>query len=135
MIASSIITLGSLPVYSVLYRQFSAVGLVMASDLGIAANCLAVALLLHRRNLVLLGGLELKEIGKALAIAVIAGWVSLEIIRLVQLNGSKVADLKALGLISLSWAGVVGLGLWLTKSKLPGDLRRKGKLATSQSEP
>jgi putative peptidoglycan lipid II flippase len=135
MIASSIITLASLPVYSLLYRQFSAVGLVMASDLGIAANCLAVALLLHRRNLVPLGGLELKEIGKALAIAVIAGWVSLEITRSVQVNGSKVADLKALGLISLSWAGCVGVGLWLTKSRLPGELRRKGKVATSQSEP
>ena len=130
MIASSIITLASLPVYSLLYRQFSAVGLVMASDLGIAANCLAVAVLLHRRNLVPLGGLEWKEIGKALAIAVVAGWASLEITRLVDLNGSKVADLKALGLISLSWAGVVGVGLWLTKSKLPGDLRRKGKVAT-----
>jgi putative peptidoglycan lipid II flippase len=135
MIASSVITLASLPVYSLLYRQFSAVGLVMASDLGIAANCVAVALLLHRRNLVPLGGLELKEIGKALAISVIAGWVSLEITRLVQLNGSKVADLKALGLMSLSWAGVVGVGLWLVKSKLPRDLRRKGKVATSQSEP
>jgi len=135
MIASSIITIASLPVYSLLYRQFSAVGLVMASDLGIAGNCLAVAVLLHRRNLVPLGGLEWKEIGKALAIAVFAGWVSLEITRLVQVNGSKVADIKALGLISLSWAGVVGLGLWLTKSKLPGDLRRKGRVAASQSEP
>jgi hypothetical protein len=133
MIASSIITLASLPVYSLLYRQFSAVGLVMASDLGIAANCLAVAVLLHRRNLVALGGLEWREIGKALAIAVVAGWASLEVTRLVELNGSKVADLKALGLISLCWVGVVGLGLWLTKSKLPGDLRRKGKVATSQS--
>jgi putative peptidoglycan lipid II flippase len=135
MIASSIITLGSLPVYSLLYRQFSAVGLVMASDLGIAANCLAVAVLLHRRNLVALGGLEWREIGKALAIAVVAGWASLEVTRLVELNGSKVADLKALGLISLCWVGVVGLGLWLTKSKLPGDLRGKGKVATAQSEP
>src|SRR6058998_1592021 len=51
MIASTLITLASLPVYSALYRTFSAVGLVIASDLGIAANCLGIAFLLHRRNL------------------------------------------------------------------------------------
>jgi len=61
MIASSIITLASLPVYSILYRQFSAVGLVAASDLGIATNCLAIAFLLHKRGLVPVAGLEWKD--------------------------------------------------------------------------
>src|SRR5262249_55643038 len=52
MIASTVITLASLPMYSALFRAFSTVGLVIASDLGIAANCLGVAFLLHRRGLV-----------------------------------------------------------------------------------
>src|SRR5216117_3336065 len=60
MIASSVITLASLPVYSLLFHHFSAMGLVIASDLGIAANCLGIAFLLHRRNLVPAGNLEWK---------------------------------------------------------------------------
>jgi len=28
-------------------------------------------------------------------------------------------------LITLTWAGAVAAGLWLTRSKLPGDLRRR----------
>src|SRR5215813_3926160 len=69
MIASTVITLASLPVYSVLYRQLSAIGLVIASDLGIAGNCLITAYLLHRRSLVPAGGLDWKEIGKALLVS------------------------------------------------------------------
>ena len=125
MIASSVITLASLPMYSALYRNFSAVGLVVASDLGIAANWLAVAFLLHKRNLVPLGGLEWKEIGKALVISVLAGALSWEVARLVQMQGSRVADMKALALMVVSWAGAVAGGLWLTKSTLLQDLRRR----------
>jgi len=125
MIASSVITLASLLVYSAFYRTLAAVGLVIASDVGIAANCLAIAFLLHRRKLVPADGLEWKEIGKALLISIFAGLISLGVARLVDLNGSRVADLKALGLISSTWAGAVALGLWATKSKLPLDLRRK----------
>ena len=125
MIASSVITLASLPMYSTLYRNFSAVGLVAASDLGIAANCLTIAFLLHQRNLVPAGGLEWKELGKAFLISVLAAGLSVQIAKLVDLHGSRMADLKALGLISVSWMGAVAFGLRLTKSKLAADLRRR----------
>jgi putative peptidoglycan lipid II flippase len=125
MIASSVITLASLPIYSALYRNYSAVGLVAASDLGIAANCLAIAFLLHRRNLVPVDGLEWKELGKAFGIAVLAGALSWEVARLVQLEGSRVADLKALALMVVTWAGAVAVGLRLTKSTLLTDLQRR----------
>src|ERR1700688_4817962 len=49
MVASSLITIASLPTYRALYHPFSAIGLALASDLGIAANCLAMAILLHQR--------------------------------------------------------------------------------------
>jgi putative peptidoglycan lipid II flippase len=127
MIASTVITIASLPIYSALYHAFSARGLVIASDIGIAANCLAVALLLHYRKLVSLGALEWKEIGKALLISVIAGFLGWELIKFINPSGSRLADLEALVLISAVWAAVVGLGLWLMKSKLPRDLRRKKK--------
>jgi hypothetical protein len=33
--------------------------------------------------------------------------------------------MKALALISITWAAAVAAGLWITKSKLPADLRRR----------
>src|ERR1700685_2231538 len=45
MVASSLITVASLPMYRALYHAFSSVGLALASDLGIAGNCLAIAIL------------------------------------------------------------------------------------------
>jgi len=44
---------------------------------------------------------------------------------LVPLHGSRTADLESLALITAVWAGVVGLGLWLLKAKLPYDLRQR----------
>ncbi|MCU1272285.1 MAG: integral rane protein MviN [Acidobacteriaceae bacterium] len=125
MISSTVITVVSLPVYSALYRTFSASGLVIASDLGIAANCIAVAILLHQRGLVPLRGLEWREIGKALLVALAAGFLGWQATKLINLSGSRVADLEALVLLSGVWAVAVVLGLWLTKSKLPRDMRRK----------
>src|SRR5437773_5571503 len=51
MIASSLITVASIPMYFALCRAFSTVGLAMASDVGMMANTLALAVLLHRRKL------------------------------------------------------------------------------------
>ena len=40
-------------------------------------------------------------------------------------HGSRVADLLQLGLVSVTWAAAVAAGLWLLRSELPGDLRRR----------
>jgi putative peptidoglycan lipid II flippase len=125
MLASSAITVASLPVYSALYHVLSARGLVMASDLGIAANCIVIAFLLDRRGLVPLAGLRWKELGKALLIAVAAGWLSMHVAAMVKLEGNRLADLEGLGLATVSWAAAVSLGLWLTRSTLPQDLARR----------
>src|SRR5262249_50075582 len=61
MIASTVVMLASLPVYSILFRTHGAVGLVIASDIGIAANCLTIAVLVDRRKLVLGGQLDWSE--------------------------------------------------------------------------
>jgi hypothetical protein len=42
-----------------------------------------------------------------------------------MVTGSRGADIEALGLIAITWAGAVAAGLWLTRSQLPGDLRRR----------
>jgi putative peptidoglycan lipid II flippase len=125
MVASSLITLASIPMYSALFRHFSTVGLAMASDLGIVANTLALALLLHRRGVVRVDGLHWAEIGKAGIVATAAGLLSYEVARRLVVSNSRIADLKALGLITVTWAGAVAAGLWLSRSALPGDLRRR----------
>lgn len=125
MLASSVITAASIAMYSALFHQFSTVGLVVASDLGIAANCLGTAFLLHKRGLVPMDQLDWKEIGKAFAISLVAGAVGLQLTKVIGVHGSRVADVQALGLVGVTWAMIVALGLWLMKSKLPQDFRRR----------
>lgn len=129
MIASTLITLASIPVYRMLFHAFSTVGLAMASDLGIGANTLAIAFLLHHRKLVSFGGLQWKELGKASITAIVAGGISYEVGKTVGFRGGRVADFKALALITVTWAAAVAIGLWITRSQLPADLRRRKKTA------
>jgi putative peptidoglycan lipid II flippase len=128
MVAVSVITAASLPVYSILFHAFGVVGLAWASDIGIGVNLLALALLLHRKKLVSLGELRWGELGKAAITAVIAGGISFEVAKIVPItpgHGSRVADLSQLALVSVTWAAAVAAGLWLLRSELPGDLRRR----------
>ena len=129
MVASSLITLASLPIYSLLFRTMSVTGLAIASDLGITANAIAIAGLLHLRGMVPLTGLNWKELGKSTIVGAVAGGLSFEVARVVTLDGSRRADLSALALSSLTWAAAVAAGLWLLRSELPGDLRRKRQSA------
>jgi putative peptidoglycan lipid II flippase len=129
MAAVSIITAASLPLYSTLFHAFGVVGLAWASDIGIGVNLLALAWLLHYRKLVLLGELRWGELGKTVLTAVVAGAISFQVAKLVPLStaghGSRLADLTQLALVSVTWAAAVAAGLWLLRSELPGDLRRR----------
>jgi putative peptidoglycan lipid II flippase len=125
MIAATALTVASLPLYSALFHSFSVTGLAMASDFGIVANTVILALLLHRRGLVPISDLKWSGLGKAAITAVIAGWLAHRVSQLIPLNGSRLADIKALLLVSLTWAAGVAAGLWLLRSDLPGQLRRR----------
>jgi len=126
MVASSIITLASLPVYSALYHALSTVGLAIASDVGIVANTLVLAWLLHQRGLIPANELAWGELGKAGLTAVFAGILGQRVANLV-VPGSRSADLGNFALGAITWAATVALGLWLTRSRLLSDLRqRKG---------
>ncbi|PYX39202.1 MAG: virulence factor MviN [Acidobacteria bacterium] len=125
MVACTLVTLASLAVYRALFHSMSVVGLAIASDIGIIANTIAAALLLHRRKLVSLGDLPWVELGKATLVAAIAGALAWQVSHLIPLRGSRTADLESLGLSSITWAGAVAAGLWLLRSDLPQSLRRK----------
>jgi putative peptidoglycan lipid II flippase len=125
MVASTLITIASLPMYAALYHAFSTPGLAIASDLGILANTVVVALLLHQRKLVPIDGLQWGELGKAALAAAVAGLLSYRVASGVVVQGSRLADIKSLALTTLTWAGAVAAGLWLTRSQLLMDLRRR----------
>ena len=129
MVAVSVITLASMPVYSVLFHTFGVVGLAWASDVGIGINLLALAFLLHYRKLVSLSEMRWRELGKAALTAAVAGGISYEVAKVVPFAtsglGSRIADLTKLALVSVTWAAAVAAGLWLLRSELPGDLRRR----------
>jgi putative peptidoglycan lipid II flippase len=129
MAAVTIITAASLPLYSLLFRHYGVVGLAFASDSGIGANLLALAILLHYRGMVRLGGLRWGELGKSAVTAVIAGGISLEVVRSamssIPIRNGRLSDVVELLLISITWAAATALGLWLLRSQLPGDLRRR----------
>jgi putative peptidoglycan lipid II flippase len=125
MIATSLITVASLPMYALLFRTLSITGLAIASDLGITANALTIAMLLHIRGMVPFGGMNWKELSKAALVGAVSGGLSYEVMRTITLDGSRRADLLALALGSLTWAAAVAAGLWLLRSELPADLHRK----------
>jgi putative peptidoglycan lipid II flippase len=133
MVAVTLITSASLPVYSLLFHKYGVVGLAFASDIGIGANLLALACLLHYRKMVSLRTLRWDELGKSALTAVVAGVISLEVAKIVPLpaqgHGSRLTDVLQLALISVTWAAATAVGLWLLKSQLPNDLRRRKKIA------
>ena len=133
MVAGTVVTLASLPVYSWMFDTLGVVGLAIASDIGIAAHTLVLGVLLDRRRLVPAGAMPWLEISKALATALVAGAAAFGASRVIALDGSRAADFAVLGIVSITWAGAVAAGLWLTRSELPGLLRRPGG-AISPSE-
>lgn len=81
MIAGTVVTAISLPIYAVLFRLHGAMGLAMASDVGIALQTLSIAVLLHRRHMVSLASLDYAELGRCLVAAVtacLAAWLTVK---------------------------------------------------------
>jgi putative peptidoglycan lipid II flippase len=125
MLAATVVTVLSLPVYWWLFHSFSTTGLAIASDVGIAANTLVLAVLLHRQKVVSLRELPWTELGKAFITAVLAGALAYRVSATVSVSGSQKQSLAALGLATLTWAAAVAVGLWFTRSRLLSDLRRR----------
>jgi putative peptidoglycan lipid II flippase len=73
MAAGTVVTLISLPIYYLLYHVQGAMGLAVASDVGIALQTLALAVLLHQRRMVSLASLDYLEMGRCLLAAVVGG--------------------------------------------------------------
>jgi putative peptidoglycan lipid II flippase len=73
MAAGTVVTLVSLPIYYSLYHGYGAIGLAVASDLGIALQTVVLAVLLHWRRMVSLASLDYAEMGRCLLAAAVSG--------------------------------------------------------------
>jgi putative peptidoglycan lipid II flippase len=129
MVASTLIVIASLPMYSAMFRHFDVAGLAMASDLGILLHTVVLAWLLSRKKLVTLTGLPWGELAKALGTAIFAGASCYAVALRVVVHGNWKMDLRSLALIGLTWVAAIALGLWLTRSRLWSELRNRKQTA------
>jgi putative peptidoglycan lipid II flippase len=83
------------PVSWLLYHAAGAIGLSLASDIAILLQTAALALLLHRRRMVRLSGLERAELGRAV-LATVASLMALYGLRYLLPSSSRIADVIVL---------------------------------------
>ncbi|HUY81728.1 MAG TPA: lipid II flippase MurJ [Acidobacteriaceae bacterium] len=121
MIAGTIVTAISLPVYWWLYKTIGPAGLAIASDIGILIQTLTLAMLLHSRRMVSLGGLQY---GELLRSAVAAGTVCAVLITLRHFapTTSRLRELELLFVGAAIWVGISAGVLKVTGSALPEEL-------------
>jgi putative peptidoglycan lipid II flippase len=122
MVAGTIIVLASLPLYGWLYRTHGAMGLVAASNLGILAHTLALAILLNRSGLVPLRGLEWRELLRALVAALASRAALLGLGHVMRTPVGILSNAVALLAGTALWLAVCWLALKLTGSQLPQTL-------------
>jgi putative peptidoglycan lipid II flippase len=126
MAAGTVVTLISLPIYYSLYHGYGAIGLAVASDIGIALQTVALAVLLHQRHRVSLASLDYEEMGRCLLAAVTSGagvgllfgWLG-GVLHTAMPGQIRWIDLAVLVAGTALWALVVKWVLEKTGSALP----------------
>ncbi|MGC2161152.1 MAG: lipid II flippase MurJ, partial [Silvibacterium sp.] len=121
MIAGTIVTVLSVPIYWSLYKSIGPAGLAIASDVGILIQTLTLAVLLHRRRMVSLRGLEYPELLRSV---LAAGVVYVALAALVHFahTTSRLRELGLLLIATVLWFGISALILKVTGSALPEQL-------------
>lgn len=121
MIAGTIVVILSLPIYWSLYRAYGATGLAIASDIGITIQTLALAVMLDRRGMARLNGLDYRELWKA-AFAAMISFAAIATLRHYVDARGRWQDLLLLAAATIIWGAVAALALKLTGSALPSQL-------------
>jgi len=128
MVAGTVITVISLPIYAAFNHWQGTAGLAIASDIGIALQTVTLGILLHKRRMVSLASLDYAELGRCLAAGVVAGGVVWGAVaasaRLIH-NQTRWIDLVQLILGSALWLVVAGLALDKLGSALPRAMMKK----------
>jgi putative peptidoglycan lipid II flippase len=123
--AGWIVTLISIPIYALLFHTIGLKGLTIASDIGIVIQTLTLAVLLHRRGLVRLSGLEGKELAGALLAAIISFAGATATVRLLPSHHGHAGDLITIAATTVVWTVLAIATLHLTGSKLLSQLRSR----------
>ena len=124
MLAGTIITALSIPIYWALHQRFGVIGLPWASNIAIAIQTSTLAVLAHRRSLVPLSGLEFTEIGRSL-LAAFVSFVGIELLlHVVPHSTTQIGNLITIVLGSIAWVALCVATPYLSGSKLISQLRR-----------
>ncbi|MBI2681860.1 MAG: murein biosynthesis integral membrane protein MurJ [Acidobacteriales bacterium] len=113
MIAGTLITLLSLPVYAALFARYGVIGLVAASDFAIFAHTAVLAVMLHVRGMVRLSGLEWSTLAKPVLAGAIAVIIADYAGRAVPFAATYSSALAHLGFITMTWASAALGLLWV----------------------
>ncbi len=124
-VSGTIVTCISIPIYALLFHKFGVVGLAVASDLGILAHTVALAVLLHRDRLVSLASLDFPELAKAAVAAAISYAGTATATHLFPTPTSRTGDVLLLAIGSLFWLALCAITLVATGSKLPRQVLRR----------
>ncbi len=124
MVAGTIVTAISIPVYWALYHAIGPRGLAMASDVGILLQTGVLAVLLHRRGMVRLNGLNYAEIARAALAGAVALAALLGMRHFVHTT-SRLWEVALLAAATVVWMAVSIGVLQLSGSKLPGQLQAR----------
>ncbi len=147
MIAGTVIFALSLPVYAAFFHSSSAWGgvrgLVIASDIGIAANMVTLAVLLHTKRMVSLAEMQWGELARALLAAIASAFAVTWCMRVLPLGAllataslsstSHLANFVRLLAGSAVWLVVAAAVLLVTKSSLPNALLRRGSRSAAMA--
>ncbi len=121
MVAGTAVVLVSLPIYWALYHARGAVGLAVASDIGIVIQTAVLAIMLHRRGVVSLSGIEYLELTRSLLAAVVS-LAAIHLLRHFVAARGRLQDLVLLIAATVLWLVLAGLILRFTGSKLPAQM-------------
>ena len=131
MVAGTLITVLSLPIYAALYHWRGTAGLAMASDIGIALQTVSLAILLHQRRMVSLAGVDYRELGRCLAAGAVSGaavWAAILGAGRFLPGHSRWVDAVELAAGSALWLFIAGSLLDRLGSALPkAALKRLGR--------
>ena len=125
MISGTVVLLLSLPLYSVLFKHYGLPGLVIASDIGMAGHMISLAVLLDRKRMVPIAGLEWVELAKAAFASLLGGFAAHASLGYLPAANTFAESLERLLVGGTLWFVVIAVVLLLTKSALPNVILRK----------
>jgi putative peptidoglycan lipid II flippase len=125
MVAGTIVTAVSLPIYWLLFHRVGVIGLAIASDIAIVMHTVTLAVMLHAYGMVRISRLRWAEICKALAASVIAGSLAAFAGHAVPFIGTRTSAIEGILLTTLTWAAAAAATLWLSHSELLKELRQR----------